>query len=57
MNFSKCLNVVILSITHETIDDETDFVRLILGFFLDNRWKLEAMCGKGSCEPDFQGKS
>lgn len=36
---SKCLNVVILSITHETIDDETDFVRLILGFFFRQQMK------------------
>lgn len=36
---SKCLNVVILSITHETIDDETDFVRLILVFFFRQQMK------------------
>lgn len=36
---SKCLNVVILSITHETIDDETDFVRLILGVFFRQQMK------------------
>lgn len=41
MNFLKCLNVVILSITHELIDDETDLVKLFFLFFktTDENWK------------------